>query len=158
VSLDLVGRGDTEYRRHLDTVVNELGLVGRVRFDAVPRAELRSRYLAADVLVFPSEWDEPFGLVPLEAMACGTPVVATGTGGSGEFLADGVNCLRYRAGNAEALAADVSRLAEDPTLRHELVAGGLATAAELTADRYAEVLAECHASVAHRYPVLGGAR
>jgi glycosyltransferase involved in cell wall biosynthesis len=158
VSLDFVGRGDTDYRRHLEAVVHQLGLAGRVHFDAVPRAELRSRYAAADVLVFPSEWDEPFGLVPLEAMACMTPVVATGTGGSGEFLADGVNCLLYQAGNAEELAAAISRLAGDPTLRRTLVTGGLATAAELTADRYADVLLGRHESAARRSTVLGGAR
>ncbi len=50
---------------------------------------------AADALLFPVQWEEPWGLVPLEAMASGTPVVATGTGGSGEYLRDGDNCLVY---------------------------------------------------------------
>ena len=55
-------------------------------------------YAAADALLFCVEWPEPFGLVPLEAMAVGTPVVATGTGGSAEYLRDGENCLAGRAG------------------------------------------------------------
>ena len=67
--------------------------------DARPRTSSPTATRRADVFVFPSEWDEPFGLVPVEAMACGTPVVATGVGGSGEFLVDGaqLRALRTRA-------------------------------------------------------------
>ena len=64
-----------------------------VRFlGAKPRAELRDVYAAADVVVFPVQWNEPWGLVPLEAMSVGRPVVASGTGGSAEYLRDGENC------------------------------------------------------------------
>ncbi len=63
-------------------------------------------------------------------MACGTPVIASGRGGSGEYLSDGENCLLFdvEAGPA-ALAVAVRRLAEDPHLRERLAAGGEATAA-----------------------------
>ena len=88
------------------------------------RGELAGRYRDADAVVFPSEWEEPFGLVPLEAMACGTPVVATGVGGSGEFLVDGVNCVRFRAGDPAALAAAVRRAGRRRGLRARLVADG----------------------------------
>ena len=62
------------------------------------REELPAAYRAADVFVFPSTWSEPFGLVPIEAMACGVPVVGSGTGGSGEFLIDGATALVPRSG------------------------------------------------------------
>ena len=133
--LDIIGPGPDDYLATLEALVAELGLGGRVRFLQVPRSELGAVYGAADVLVFPSEWDEPFGLVPVEAMACATPVVATGTGGSGEFLADGVNCLRYPAGDAAALAGAVERLAADAGLRARLVAAGRSTAADLSVER-----------------------
>src|ERR1051325_10801161 len=96
------------------------GLTDRVAFDVVDRSELASRYRDSDVFVFPTIWEEPFGLVPLEAMACGTPVIATGTGGSGEFLVEGYNCLLVPPGDAHALAAAVRRLAEDGELRARL--------------------------------------
>jgi len=143
-TLTCLGGGNVGHRRHMQQVVDELGLSQRVRFDSVPRAQLRDHYRAADVVVFPSEWEEPFGLVPLEAMACGTPVVATGTGGSGEFLVDEDNCLLFPAGDSTALAAAVSWVAADSALRDLLVAGGAATVARLTADRYADELLSLH--------------
>jgi glycosyltransferase involved in cell wall biosynthesis len=116
-----------------------------VTFDmASSRQQLRDHYCGADVVVFPSEWPEPFGLVPLEAMACGTPVVATGTGGSGEFLEDGVNCLLFTPGDPDALAKALSRLAEDPALRSRIVAGGTATARRMNMDVYADKLEVLH--------------
>ena len=66
------------------------GLADRVLFSGmVGREELISLYGRADAVVFPVRWNEPWGLVPLEAMARGRPVVATGRGGSGEYLVDG---------------------------------------------------------------------
>lgn len=87
---------------------------------------------AADAVLFPVTWDEPWGLVPLEAMAVGRPVVATGTGGSAEYLADGVNALLVPPGDPAALRATLGRLAADDALRARLVAGGRATAAQHT--------------------------
>jgi glycosyltransferase involved in cell wall biosynthesis len=94
-----------------------------------PSERIHEAYAAADAVVFPVEWPEPWGLVALEAMSVGRPVIATGTGGSGEYLEDGVNCLLFRPGDAEGLAAAVRRLAGDPGLRARLIAGGRATAA-----------------------------
>jgi glycosyltransferase involved in cell wall biosynthesis len=96
------------------------------------RDELPDVYADADVVVFPVLWDEPWGLVPLEAMALGRPVIATGRGGSAEYLRDGENCLLVPAGDAEALAAAVRRLAGDPALRARLREGGVDTAARHT--------------------------
>ena len=142
--LDVVGRGDSRYRRQLDALVLELGLSDRVRFDALPRELLAQVYRSADVLLFPPTWEEPFGLVPLEAMACGTPVVATGTGGSASFLVDGENCLLVPPRQPAALAAAVRRLAADDDLRARLVDAGLRTAADLGVDVYAERLEQVH--------------
>ena len=100
-------------------------------------------------------------------MSCGVPVVATCTGGSVEFLGDGVNCLRFEAGNANDLAGAVRRVADDEGLRARLVAGGLQTAAELDVDRLADVLEAWHVAAATRFasgrpadrrPVSAGAR
>jgi glycogen(starch) synthase len=146
--LELLPAADDAYRAHLEKLAAELGVGDRLRFTLTTRDHLREHYVQADVCVFPTEWDEPFGLVPLEAMASGTPVVATGSGGSGEFLIDDQNCLRFPQKDPAALAAAVRRLAEDPALRERLVLAGLRTATELSVDRYAEVLEEWHVAAA----------
>ncbi|MCU1378723.1 MAG: glycosyl transferase group 1 [Acidimicrobiales bacterium] len=150
-TLDVVGPVDPTWRPELERLLDELALRHRVRFAEVARQEIGARYAAADALVFPSEWEEPFGLVPVEAMACGTPVVATGTGGSAEFLVDGGNCLRFTPADAPSLAAAVTRLAGDAALRDRLVAGGLATAAELDTDRLADVFEAWHVAAAEGF-------
>ena len=127
--LQLVGAGDDSYAAELQALAERLGVAPRrERLPARPRAELAAAYAEADVVLFPVEWAEPFGLVPLEAMGVGRPVVATGRGGSGEYLRDGENCLLHEPGDARALAAAVQRLAADPGLRERLRNGGFETA------------------------------
>lgn len=150
-TLRVLGTGDDDELDRLRAVARQLGVERRVTFGAVPRHELADCYRAADAVVFPSTWAEPFGLVPVEAMAVGTLVVGTGQGGSGEFLVDRFNCLRFAAGDHEALAAALGRLADDADVRDTLRAGGLATAAELTVDRTADVLEEWHVAAAARF-------
>lgn len=130
----------------------DLGVAGRVTFGELARDDLAPAYAAADVFVFPSEWPEPFGLVPLEAMACGTPVVATRTGGSAEFLVDGWNCVAFAPGDAAALAGAVLRLRDDPASRRTLAAGGYRSADELTTDRLIDATEEWLVAAATGYP------
>jgi glycosyltransferase involved in cell wall biosynthesis len=87
-------------------------------------------------------WDEPWGLVPIEAMAHGVPVVATGRGGSAEYLRDGDNALLHPPGDVAALARALRRLADEPELRERLRAGGAETAPRHTARAFNERLAE----------------
>ena len=150
-TLEVQGTGDPAERDRMAALAGELGVAHRVHFGAVDRTELVERYRAADALVFPSEWEEPFGLVPLEAMACGTPVVATGVGGSGEFLLDPGNCVRFQAGDPLDLAAAVRRLAQDPDLRSQLVERGLRTAAAFDVDRLTDCFEAWHAAAAARF-------
>jgi glycosyltransferase involved in cell wall biosynthesis len=125
-TLAIVGGGDDAYLGELRARAPE-----RVRFEPpVAREELQRVYERTDAVLFPVTWHEPWGLVPLEAMAVGRPVVATGTGGSGEYLVDGENALLVPPGDARALATAVERLRDDPGLRERLVAAGCRTAAE----------------------------
>ena len=140
-TLTIVGDGDEAYAAELGERAAKLGVASRVRLErGVPRAELPAAYAACDVLVFPVTWEEPWGLVPLEAMGVGRPVVATGTGGSREYLRDGENCLLFERGDAGALASALTRLAGDPALRDALRAGGARTAAHHTEARFNEEL------------------
>jgi glycosyltransferase involved in cell wall biosynthesis len=150
-SLEIIGRGDDEHKARLERLAGELGVAGRVQFGVAPRDQLHKHYRAADCVLFPVLWEEPFGLVPIEAMACGTPVIATGLGGSAEFLANGRNCLLTPPGDPRALAAAVTRLAGDPALRARLVEGGLPLADELTTDRLADVFEAWHVAAAEGF-------
>jgi glycosyltransferase involved in cell wall biosynthesis len=106
-SLTVCGGGDDEYVSSLRARADGLD----VRFiGAKPRDELRDVYAASDAVLFPVQWNEPWGLVPLEAMSVGRPVVASGTGGSAEYLRDGENCILYSPiDSAQALAEGVRR-------------------------------------------------
>jgi glycosyltransferase involved in cell wall biosynthesis len=128
-TLRVVGGGDEEHLSALRVLIADLGLTERVIFDRVQRDSVPDAYADADAVLFPVLWEEPFGLVPLEAMAVGRPVIATGAGGSGEYLVDGQNCLVFEPrDDPSALADSVRRLAGDAALRARLRAGGLATA------------------------------
>ncbi|MEA2457346.1 MAG: hypothetical protein QOC95_318 [Thermoleophilaceae bacterium] len=128
-TLTFAGSWDERDEDALGRQVRELGLEQRVTMlGRRPPAQVADLYRTHDAVVFPVVWDEPWGLVPLEAMGCGCPVIATGRGGSGEYLRDEENCLLTPAANPAGLAARVERLAASPDLRRRLRAGGLATA------------------------------
>ena len=93
----------------------------RVRFlGAAQRSAVPQVLAEHDVLLFPSEWNEPFARSVLEGMAAGLVVVGTTTGGTGEILVDGETGLTFAAGDAVQLAAQIQRLVVDPELRRRL--------------------------------------
>jgi glycogen(starch) synthase len=131
--LTIVGGWDLRERERLRGLADARGVTARVTFAGQhDRGGLMAAYAAADAVLFPVRWQEPWGLVPLEAMGRGRPVVATGTGGSGEYLRDGENCLLATPGDPDALAAAVMRLAGEPRLRSRLREAGFKTAARHT--------------------------
>lgn len=132
-TLTITGGGDEVHLAHLRELAAPYG--DRVRF-AGAREDVATAYAEADAVLFPVTWDEPFGLVPLEAMAVGRPVVATGTGGSAEVLRDGENALVVAPGDAAALAGAVRRVAGDEVLRERLRRGGAETAMAFTSDAF----------------------
>ena len=100
-----------------------LGLAGRVGFTGFveePSAAMRS----LDIVVHASTQPEPFGMVIIEGMACGKPVIASRAGGAAELVADGVNALAHAPGDAAGLAQAIERLAVDRALRDRLAAAG----------------------------------
>jgi glycosyltransferase involved in cell wall biosynthesis len=128
--LRIVGGGDEGHLRELRELADRSGVADRVTFTKRGRAELAEEYAGADALVFPVRWVEPWGLVPLEAMSVGLPVIATGSGGSGEYLRHEENSLIFDdVDGPAALASAVRRLADDPELRANLREGGFRTIA-----------------------------
>jgi D-inositol-3-phosphate glycosyltransferase len=114
---------DPEARR-LTALAERAGVAGRVRLlGRVGRGELPALYRSAD-LVVNVPWYEPFGIVPLEAMACGVPVVASAVGGLVDSVVDGVTGVHVPPRRPRLLAAAVGGLLADPGRRAALGATG----------------------------------
>ena len=109
-----------------------------VRVHAIPfsadRASLARCYRAADLYLHPAR-AETFGLTPLEAMACGTPVVATDVGGIPEVVTHGETGLLVPVDDPTALADAVIALAADDARRSQFSAAGVRRAAEFGIER-----------------------
>lgn len=104
----------------LHRLSSELGIADSVSFVGKRQPdELRYYYSAADVIVT-TPWYEPFGLTPLEAMACGQPVVGSAVGGLTYTIADGVTGLLVPPSDPEALAAALSDLLSCPERRRQM--------------------------------------
>jgi D-inositol-3-phosphate glycosyltransferase len=100
--------------RELHRMAVEAGVADRVRFlGAVPRADVPALLRSADAVVC-APWYEPFGMVPLEAMACGRAVVATAVGGMRDTVVDGVTGVHVPPRQPRALAAALRDLVAEP--------------------------------------------
>ena len=121
----IVGTGN-----HLEAcraLAGELKIAERVTFAGwVPHQDLESYYGRAAVCVVPSRWPEPFGMVGVEAMARGRPVVAFAVGGIPDWLADGVTGLLAPEADTGALGAAIASLLGDRERAAALGAAGLA--------------------------------
>ena len=112
VRLVVAGKGPCEQEFH--HLAACLGLEGTVHFVGYIDEESRNQlYALSDLAVFPSLY-EPFGLVALEAMATGAPVVVGNCGGFMETVEHGVNGLRAECGDAEDLSRQICRILLDP--------------------------------------------
>jgi glycosyltransferase involved in cell wall biosynthesis len=119
VSLTIVGdtRQDLAYYNDLKETIKRSGLEDCVEFAGkIKREQLPSVYRKHGILIFPSLWEEPFGITPLEAMACGLVVVSSGTGGCRETMKDGWSALFYDKEDGEFCASQILRLLRDARL------------------------------------------
>jgi glycosyltransferase involved in cell wall biosynthesis len=131
VHLDVVGAGAPAYERHLRALVDEYGLMDRVTLcGSVARQELPAILARHDVLIFPSQWPEPFARTVLEAMAAGLAIVGSTTGGTSEVLVDDRTGLTFTAGDSVGLARQIARMADEPSMRARLAEAGRCFVAE----------------------------
>ena len=115
--------GDGPERAPLELLTKELGLVSQVEFAGVKSGENLTELLNQhQIMVVPSRWKEPFGVVALEGIACGCVIV----GSSGGGLADAIgNCgLIYSNGSREELAACLEKVLKQPDLRAGFCSAG----------------------------------
>src|SRR5437773_4173712 len=116
----LVIAGDGSDRGPLEDRARELGLADRVRFlGPQPRERVVELFHAADATILSSSW-ENFPHTVVEALAAGTPVLATRVGGVAEVVHDAENGLLFPPGDAEAMAAGLRRYFDDDELRARL--------------------------------------
>jgi glycogen synthase len=125
IYLHIVGQGEPAYERQLRQMVNQAGLSRYVTFSGVvAKSKLAQIYHQADVLLFTSIWQEPFGRVIVEAQAAGLVVVGTATGGAAELLLDEETGLHFTPERPQQLARQIQRLRDDPALYHRLAQAG----------------------------------
>jgi glycosyltransferase involved in cell wall biosynthesis len=118
VHLHIFGDGDETYFSELKTFLNEKELASMVTFHGkVPQDDLITYYDRSDVMLVPSLWQEPFGLVVAEAMARALPVIASNLGGPAEIITNEINGLLVEAGNERALALAITELLNNPEKR-----------------------------------------
>jgi glycosyltransferase involved in cell wall biosynthesis len=133
--------GDGPARATLEAKAAELGLGDRVRFVGWITPERRaSLFGGSKLLVLPSLWDEPFGIVGVEALGAGVPVVATDAGGVSSWLDDGTTGTLVPRGDADALAASIDALLHDETMRQRYAAAAPATLERYTMERHLDIL------------------
>jgi len=110
----------------LRRVAMEGGVADRICFTGRKnRPELKYYYSAADIFIT-TPWYEPFGITPLEAMACGTPVIGSNVGGIKYSIADGETGFLVPPADPEELARKAAGLLENPALLHKMKRNALA--------------------------------
>ncbi|MEM2841684.1 MAG: glycosyltransferase family 4 protein [Thermoproteota archaeon] len=116
----LVVVGEGYYKEELMRIASQINLSQKVYFTGyLDDDTLRSIYKCASVAVFPSLY-EPFGIVALEAMASGVPVIVSNTGGLSEIVEHNVTGLKVEANNSEALSYAISYLLDNPDVAERL--------------------------------------
>ena len=129
--------GDGELDLFLKRITRYLGIPHRVTFlDWTTGPDLVALYQRARLVVVPSYY-EPFGIVALEAMACGRPVIASRTGGLAEIVNDGLNCFLVEVGNHLQLAQRMVQLLKDDERRQFMGQAARERAAEFSWDTVA---------------------
>jgi glycosyltransferase involved in cell wall biosynthesis len=147
VDAEFVICGDGWGLEAMRRLARRLGVQDRVSFRGWLDADELARELAeASLLAMPSVWPEPFGLVGIESLSCGRPVVASATGGIGDWLQDGVNGLSFSAGDSAALARTLNELLADPSRQEAMgSAGRKMVAARFSREQHAAALAIAYA-------------
>lgn len=144
--------GEHAYAEELRRQAGRLGIAGQVEFVGF-RDDIWAVLAGLDVLVHCSVVPEPFGLVVLEGMAAGRPVIAAAAGGPRELITDGVDGVLVPAGDAIALARAMRVLADDEGLRRALGGAARLRSRDFSPDRAARQLCDVYRRV-----LVGGGR
>ena len=129
--LNVFGKGDEIYERELNDFLRHKNLTHLVTFHGrISQEELIKWYDQADIMLVPSLWQEPFGLVVAEAMARGVPIIASNVGGPAEMITHERNGLLVKPGDEQELAMAITQLVEHPDERNNLSSAARTTVLE----------------------------
>ncbi|MEA5537055.1 glycosyltransferase family 4 protein [Crocosphaera sp. XPORK-15E] len=112
------------YHQKILEQIKNLHLTNLVEFRSVPYQDIHYLYEEADVVVYPTVGEEPYGLVPLEAMSMARPIVASRSGGMTETIVDGETGFLVDRGNSIVLADRVEKLLKNPQLSQNMGQAG----------------------------------
>ncbi|MBL9202598.1 MAG: glycosyltransferase [Opitutaceae bacterium] len=148
---------DPKFRLEMEELVRARGLADKVRFTGfLDRRGLAALFARSNVLVFPSRFQEPFGISQVEALAAGLVVVSSGTGGAREIIRDRIDGLLFNAGDDADLANKLVSLARSPETMARLQRQGQARATiyavENSVRKIEALAAELHAGLAAAAP------
>jgi glycosyltransferase involved in cell wall biosynthesis len=146
VDAELVICGDGRQLPSLRRLAHELGVADRISFRGwLAAADLAVELANASLVAIPSLWPEPFGLVGIETLAAGRPVVASATGGVSDWLQDGVSGMLVPPGDVRALTAALNELLADPARQQAMGAAGReAVARRFSREQHVRKLAESY--------------
>ncbi len=149
---------DNEEMRRLQSLVRRLEIEHMVCFvGAKPQAELHYYFNAAEAVLVPSDY-ESFGMVALEAMACGTPVIASEVGGLAFLVKDGETGYHVPTRDPATLAERIYQITSNPEKRAQMGRASQQRAEEYSWERITDRLIEIfNEALVDRLPSLGGA-
>jgi glycosyltransferase involved in cell wall biosynthesis len=149
----IIGSGDEDYEKELKQTAASLGLEGKVEFlGAIPPDAVRAEYAESDLFVLGSRY-EPFGIVLIEAMSMGLPIVATTAGGIPDVLEHEKTGLLVPPGRPELLGAAIAQLLRDPQRREQLATAGLERSLDFGPDRGAEFFLQLYSRMTSTRPI-----
>ncbi|HUL51445.1 MAG TPA: glycosyltransferase family 4 protein [Candidatus Nitrosotalea sp.] len=134
ITLSIYGRGESEYISQVRSLAVQKALPVEFLTVSNQNRDLSAVYQQHDALLYTAEWEEPFAVTPLEAMACGLPVIGARIGGAGELFRHGENALTFAPGDATELASRIQELQMQPALRRQMAS----TAQTETLSKYSE--------------------
>jgi N-acetyl-alpha-D-glucosaminyl L-malate synthase BshA len=114
--LHIVGEGPLQYE--MMSLVDQLGIEKNVQFLGI-RSDIGTLIASSDLILLPSQ-QESFGMVALEGMACGVPVIASSVGGLPEVIEDGKSGFLFQVGNVEEAAEKAVKILKDKELYHSI--------------------------------------
>lgn len=142
---------DAGFVSGLQDFIQRQGMEAKFRFPGfLDRRGLLRAYNTANVLAFPSQFEEPFGISQVEAMAAGLLVVTSGTGGAKEIVRDGVDGLTFKRGDHEDMARKLKGLLDDRQRWSDLALAGRRRATEFAIPRSVDVIEQAFSEMLGR--------